>query len=165
MRAVTTPALMPDLFIPEELYSAQAYLTTQTLEQIVERNLREGDAVWPGIKAVVDFEWSSTNALIIEGIDITPSLVHTTYDSTKCKAVFLVDEDGDRIREVVHTRGLWDDPHAYADDLKEKEVEWVRAYSARIRLEAEKYGYPCLEVSKSADDFAALLKTLDLKID
>ena len=163
MRTVTTRDVSPKLFIPLELNTAESYLTTQTIEEIVERNIEESEAVWPGIAAVADFEWSATPALVIEGINILPHLVHSHYtDGAKCKAVFLVDEDGDRIRNTVFTRGLWDDPHKYPDSVKEREVEWVQAFSRRIKQEALKHGYPSIEVSKSDTDLTKVLEVLEI---
>lgn len=39
---------------------------------------------------------------------------------------------------------------------KNKEVEWVLLFSKRIKAEAEKYGYPCIEVTKGENDLSAI---------
>jgi len=54
------------------------------------------------------------------------------------KAIFLIDEDKDRVRNIIFTRGLWDEPNKYPDSVKEKEVEWVFAFNSYIKEEAKK---------------------------
>ena len=48
----------------------------------------------------------------------------------------------------------------YSDDVKEKEVEWVLAFSRMLVAEVEKYGYPLIETSKSDDDLTQLLTAI-----
>lgn len=93
-----------------------------------------------------------------------PHLVAQDFkDNENVKAVFLVDEDADRARNVVFTRGLWGEAHSYSDDVKEKEVEWVLNFSHRLKAEAEQHGYPWIEVEKKDTDLDVALQALNLE--
>ena len=76
------------------------------------------------------------------------------------QAVFLIDEDKDRVRNTVFTRGLWDEPQKYPDEVKEKEVEWVLAFNDYIKSEAKKYNLPVFSVDRASylDEIKKLLK-------
>ena len=62
------------------------------------------------------------------------------------KTIFLVDEDIERVRKTIYTRGLWDDADKYPDSVKDKEVEWVIAFNEYIKTEAKKYNFPVVDI-------------------
>ncbi len=81
-------------------------------------------------------------------------------DDKQIRPVFLIDEDVERIRKVVFSRGLWGDADTYSDDVKEKEVEWALLFSSRLKTEVKNYGYPLVEVEKDGNDFKKVLDVL-----
>lgn len=162
MRLVARREDYSALFTPEG-YGAERFLTEFSAEQIADMELAQGEAVWPGIKAFIEDNYTWKDGFILEGVNILPHLIKRDFAESKhIKTVFLIDEDADRIRHVVFTRGLWDDAQLYADDVKEKEVAWVLDFSRKITSEAQRCGYPCVEVSKKADDLPAVIKALGL---
>ena len=74
--------------------------------------------------------------------------------------IFLVDNNLERIRKTIFTRGLWDDADKYPDNLKEKEVEWVVAFNNFIKKEANKYNYQTIEIGNQKDYLAKILKLI-----
>lgn len=161
MKLVARRVDHPDLFTPEG-YDAERFLTEFSAEQIAAMEREGADAVWPGIKSLID-DGSWAEGCIIEGVDIAPSLIARDFkDNPHVKSVFLVDEDADRIRDIVFTRGVWDVANSYPDSVKEKEIEWVKIFSRKIQIEARQYGYPCIEVSKSDTDVAKVLMALKI---
>lgn len=160
MRTVARRTDFPKLFNPEG-YTAERFLNEFSAEQIVKIEMDQGEAVWPIIKKFIQEDYTWEEGFIVEGIGLLPHLIAKDLKNKKnIRAVFLVDENADRIRHVVFTRGLWDDAHTYSDDVKEREVEWASLFSHKIKKEAEKYSYPCIEVKKSKDDLQAVLKAL-----
>lgn len=161
MQAVADRKTFPKLFNPEG-YNAERFLTEFSAEQIAQMEMDQGDLVWIGVKKVIEQNtWE--DGFVIEGVNILPHLVAKDFGgNADVKAVFLVDEDADRMREVVFTRGLWDDAHTYSDSVKEKEVEWASLFSHKLKAEVEKYGYPWIEVKKNENDLQAVLKVLEL---
>ncbi len=122
------------------------YLSKNTAKQIVKNQNEESRDVWKGVKAIIetDYVWGS---FIIEGVAILPHLVaKMTQRKKEIKAIFILDEDIDRIRKTIFTRGLCDDADKYPDKLKEKEVEWVLEFNKFIKSEAKKYGLPVVVV-------------------
>lgn len=163
MRVTARREDMPKLFTPEG-YTAEKFLTEFSAEEIVRMEMEQGEAAWIGIKKIIEDDYTWKDGFVVEGVNILPHLVKKDFgDDKNVKAVFLVDEDADRTRHVVFTRGLWDDANTYSDDVKEKEVEWSLLFSHKIKSEAETHGYPCVEVTKNHNDLESVLKVLDLK--
>lgn len=152
----------PALF-DEEGYTAERFLTEFSAEQIVKKEMNQAEEVWPAVKMLIDNEYTWNEGFIIEGVSILPHLVAKDFqNATNIKTVFLIDEDADRILDVALQRGIWDDAATYSDEVKRKEVEWVRLFSHIIREEASHYGYACIEVEKQKNDLHVLLTTLGL---
>ncbi|MEZ4753035.1 MAG: AAA family ATPase [Bdellovibrionota bacterium] len=163
MRATANRADMPKLFNPEN-YSAEKFLTKFTAEEIVDLELEQGDATWIGIKTFIEDDYVWSEGFIIEGVNILPNLIARDFKaSSSVKGIFLVDGDEDRTREVVYTRGLWDNADRYSDNVKEKEVEWSMLFDKKIRNLAKEYDYPCIEITKSSKDLQSVLAALDLQ--
>ncbi|PIR41569.1 MAG: hypothetical protein COV31_00465 [Candidatus Yanofskybacteria bacterium CG10_big_fil_rev_8_21_14_0_10_46_23] len=148
MRAVVDRDKFPKLFNPEG-YDARRFLTEFSAEEIANMEMEQGEETWVGIRKFIEDDYTWGKGSIIEGVNILPHLVARDFkDDKEIKAIFLVDEDADRMKEVIYTRGLWDDAGTYPDDLKEKEVEWATLFSHKLKSEVEKYGFPYIEVQK-----------------
>lgn len=148
----------PNIFSTKD-YSAEDFLS-KTIEEIVQAEIEEAKETWKAIISLINesYPWKY---FIIEGIAILPSLVKQyTNNNKKIKTVFLVDEDADRIKEVVFTRGLWDDAKTYPDHLKDREIEWALAFSHMLKEESEKYGFPSVEVTKDDSDLERVIEAL-----
>lgn len=148
MRKIVRKEDFPKLFSLSEATPEMAveFLTTNTSKEIVKFVNEESGDVWKGVKALIetDYVWES---FIIEGIAILPHLVKKLpAKNKKIKAVFLVDDNIERVRKTIFTRGLWDDADKYSDNVKEKEVEWVMAFNKYIINEAKKYNFPIVKI-------------------
>jgi 2-phosphoglycerate kinase len=162
MRLVAKREDYPKLFDPKD-YTAERFLTEFSAEQIANMEMAQAEAVWPGIKNFIEDDYAWKQGCVIEGVSILPHLIAQDFANNKnIKPVFLIDEDADRIRQVVFTRGLWDDAHTYSDDVKEKEVEWTLLFSHKLKTEVEKYNYPWVEVNKSDNDLSAVLSAVEI---
>lgn len=150
----------PNLPLPEGYDTADKFLTHFSAEEIVDMEFAQGKDVWPGIKYLIEEEYAWKEGVIIEGVNITPELAHEYKDTENVKVIFLVDEDADRLREVVYSRGLWDKADTYSDDLKPKEIEWAILFSKKLMDEAKKYGYSHLEIEKNSNDIDKIIKIL-----
>lgn len=118
MRATVPPAEYPALFKHQGM-SGEEFLTTYAAEEIVQSEIDQAEETWRGIVTLVKepYPWKS---LIVEGVAVLPHLVVQDFkNNEKVRAVFLVDADADRIKDVVFTRGLWDDAKTYSDSVKE----------------------------------------------
>ncbi len=162
MRLVANRNDYPKLFSPEG-YTAERFLTEFSTAQIADMEMEQGEAVWPGIKKFILDDYTWRDGFIIEGVDILPHLIAKDFVNEKqIRPIFLIDEDRDRISDVLFTRGLWGDAHTYSVDLKEKEIEWVLLFNQRLKTEVGKFGYPLIEVKKHNDDLQAVLKALGI---
>lgn len=162
MRGVVSKKDFPKLFIPEET-TADIFLNKYSTEEIVKSEFEECEEDWIGMKTFIEDEYNWTRGFIMEGTHILPHLVAKGFTgSADIRTVFLVDENEDRIRDVVFKRGLWDEAHKYSEDVKEKEVKWVCLFSKEIKEEARKYNFPVIEVEKRNESLEAILKVLKL---
>lgn len=162
MRSATNQKDTPGLFRFAG-YTPETFLAKYTPQQTADREYAQSIETWSGIKNFIDVDYTWSNGFIIEGIAILPHLVAGDFrNDGRVKAVFIDDEDEDRMKQVVYTRGIWTHAKDYSDEAKEKEVLWAKIFSQKIQTEAEKYGYPCVAVEKNETDVAKVLKALRL---
>jgi 2-phosphoglycerate kinase len=160
MRKVARRADHPKLFNPDG-YTPERFLLEFSSDEIVRIELQQGEAVWTGASAFIKQEWTWTKGFVVEGVNILPHLVARDFiNDPQVEAVFLVDDDVERIRRVIYARGLEAPANSYSDDVKDKEVEWVTLFNRRLRADTTRYGYPLVEVQKSAADLDAVLAVL-----
>lgn len=148
MRKIVKKEDFPKLFFYSEATPEMAveYLSKNSAEKIVKHVNDESMDVWKSVKSLIetDYAWGS---FIIEGVAILPHLVEKLSIKNKdIKVIFLVDDDEERVRKTIFTRGLWDDADKYSDSVKEKEVEWVMAFNKYITKEAKKYNFPIINI-------------------
>lgn len=162
MRGVLKEDDCPVLFRNKNI-SGKEFLKKYSASEIVHREIEEAEETWEGVKAFIKNSYPWKN-FIVEGVAILPHLIVQDFkENLSIKPIFLIDEDADRIREVVFTRGLWDDARTYPDEVKEKEVEWALLFSHGLRKEAEQFGYPIVDVEKQEKDLAVVLNALNLE--
>jgi len=148
MKEIVDRRNYPELF---RLYEpnpkmAVEIFTSNSAKEIVKNQNKESSEVWKGVKALIetDYVWGS---FIIEGIAILPNLVKKLHIKNKqIKTFFLIDDNVERIRKTIFTRGLWDDANKYPDSVKEKEVEWVLEFNKYILAESKKYNFPVIKI-------------------
>lgn len=148
MRKIVRKEDYPALFFHSGAKSDMAveFLTHKSEEDIVKHQNDESLEVWKGVKALIetDYVWGS---FIVEGVAILPRQVHEIMlINKKVKSFFLIDENKERVRDIIFTRGLWDDADKYLDSVKEKEVEWVFAFNNWIKDEAKNYNLPIISI-------------------
>ncbi len=165
MRKLVGKKDYPSLFLHADSTSEMGvdFLNNNSPNEIVEIVNKEGEDVWKGVKALIetDYVWGS---YIIEGVAIIPKLVLEFAKKNKnVNVLFLVDEDINRVRDTIFTRGLWNEAKTYPDDVKEKEVEWVIEFNEYIKKEAKKYGFPVVNVGNRMDYINEVKKLIDEK--
>ena len=162
MREIVRKEDYPNLFQHGNESSDRAveFLTHNTAEQIVEHQNKESEDVWKGVFGIIegDYVWA---AFIIEGVAVLPKLIANQKWSDKkdIKAIFLIDEDKERVRNTIFTRGLWNKAENYPNSVKEKEVEWVFAFSEYIKKDAKKYNLPVVSIG-NRDNYIEEVKLL-----
>lgn len=160
LRGVVKRSELPKLFNPEG-FDGEKFLTHFSATEIAQMEFSQSEAVWPGIKAFIDSDYTWVNGLIIEGVNILPKLVHKDFaDMKNVKAIFVNDNNKDRIHATIHRRGLWDAADKYPDYVKEKEIEWVLEFSKILKQQAYKFNYPWLELEKNENDINSLFKII-----
>lgn len=157
MRRIVKKEDFPQLFhLDEKEITAEKYLSSHTPQQIIDSQNAESEDVWKGVEALIDTDYVWKD-YIIEGVAILPSLVKS-IDISKhnIKPVFLIDENKERIKNTIYTRGLWDDANTYSDEVKEIEVEWTVLFNKYIESETKKYGYKVYKIEERESFFNKL---------
>jgi len=152
----------PELVLPEGAETAESFLTKFSVEEIADMELAQGKDVWPAVKYLIEEDFGWKEGVIIEGVNITPDLVSEYKDAENIHPIFLVDEDADRMRHIVYTRGLWSSARNYSDELKPKEVEWAMLFSKKLKESAKKFDFPCVEIEKGSDDLKRVIEILEI---
>ena len=163
MRKIVREKDFPNLFAHSEATPEMAveFLSKKSAKEIVKHQNDESLDVWKGMKALIetDYVWGN---FIIEGVAVLPHLVKKlSVENKEIKVVFLVDDNVERVRKTIFTRGLWDDADKYPDDVKEKEVEWVIEFNNYIIKESKKYSFPVVKIGdrrKYIDKIKELIK-------
>ena len=159
MREIVRKEDYPNLFQHEDDSTDKAveFLTHNTAKEIVEHHNKENEDVWRGVVGIIegDYVWGD---FIIEGVAILPKLVvNQGWNNKKdIKVVFLIDEDRERVRNTIYTRGLWNKAENYPDNVKEKEVEWVFEFNNYIKHESKKYNLPMVNIGNRKDYIAEI---------
>ncbi|HMS25286.1 MAG TPA: hypothetical protein PKB15_06355 [Acidimicrobiia bacterium] len=163
LRAVATREKYPKLFTWED-YDGFQYLNEYPADELADREFAKSEAVWLGVRKFIKEDYTWNDGFIIEGDDILPHLVAQDFsDVSNVKAVFIGDDDIERVRNVVFTRNfVGDDVSTYSDDVKEKEVEWILNYGKKLKNQVLKYTMPWVEVDKSEHDLEKVLTALEL---
>lgn len=159
LQATVSREKYPALFNAE--MSAEEFLQKFTKDKIVEMENAQSQAIWDALSVFINdpYPWRS---LIVEGVAILPEFVKNLKTDKKVLPFFLVDEDEDRMREVIYNRGLFAAAREYSDSVKEKEIEWCFEFSKQLKTECEKYGFETLEVTKNDSDFDKVIKLTNL---
>lgn len=161
MRKIVRREDYPNLFLHANATSnlATEYLTNNSAKEIVSHQNQESQDVWKGTRAFIetDYVW---NSFIIEGIAVLPELISQLKEKENIVPIFLIDDNIERIRKTIFTRGLWDDADKYPDSVKEKEVEWVIEFNNFIKKEAKKHNYSVIEIGNQKDYLSKIEKLI-----
>jgi 2-phosphoglycerate kinase len=149
MRKIVKEEDFPNLFLHSDATSEMAadFLSSKSAKEIVMHQNTESIDVWEGVSALIktDYVWGD---FIVEGVAVLPNLVkELSVENKKMIPIFLIDNNVERIRKTIFTRGLWDDAEKYPDSVKEKEVEWVLEFNNYIIRESKKYDFPVVEIA------------------
>lgn len=153
MRKTTTSIENAKDLFHFDLVDPVEYLNSHTAQEVVDQINLENKYVWNGVLDFIE-EGSFGDSYLIEGMAVIPELVSklARYNN-KVKPIFLVDDDVDRLRDVIYTRGLWDAAFRYSDSVKGKELEWVVLCNEWIKKECLKYGMPVVETTADSDKY------------
>jgi len=160
MRTIADRRAHPKLFNPEG-HEAESLFNAFSAEQLVEIEIGQGEAAWAGILALISRDYTWPQGFVVEGVNLLPHLI-TRDAPPDTRTLFVTDADPDRMREVVFTRGIWDEAGRYPDSVKEKEFAWVLQYDAWLKAQALAHGFPVVALRKDASDLGRILEALKL---
>jgi 2-phosphoglycerate kinase len=161
MRTVADRRSHPKLFNPEG-HGAESLFAAFTAAQLVEIEIGQGEAAWTGIQALIERDYTWPQGFVVEGVNLLPHLIRRDFGGgSGVRAVFVTDAEPARIREVIFTRGIFDEAGRYPDAVKEKELAWVLQYDAWIKDQARAHGFPVVALGKDGKDLSRILAALE----
>ena len=153
----------PDLFVDKDI-TAEEYYAKYSSQEVAELERRQSVGTFEMFKGWIQYHYP-WNSFILEGVNIIPEFVELVLKEQwfdgKVIPIFLVDQDEDRIRDVVFNRGLWGPAKSYSDSVKEKEFEWVSIFANKVIQDSRKHGYPIFEVDKTDSEFLKILEYIN----
>ena len=155
MRRAAKREDFPQLF-PMEDSNAERFFATFSAQEIVQMEIKQGEAAWTGIVEFIENDYTWNDGFIIEGVNILPHLVHRDFaERSNIKTIFVKRSCAESIRKVIFERGIC---NTDSPKVKEKELEWVILFDENIQQQAAEYGFCLLEMHKNEDDFNDLLR-------
>jgi 2-phosphoglycerate kinase len=162
MRTVANRRDHPTLFNPEG-HDAESLFNSFSADALVEIEVGQGEAAWTGIRALIERDYTWPQGFVVEGVNLLPHLIRRDLgDAADVRGVFVTDAEPSRMRDVVFTRGIWDEAGRYPDSVKEKELAWVLRYDAWLREQALAHGFPVVALHKDDKDLGRILEALKL---
>ncbi|WP_395015988.1 hypothetical protein [Dongia sp.] len=160
MRTVADRRTHPKLFNPEG-YGAEALFDAFSAEQLVAIEVDQGEAAWTGIRALIERDYTWPQGFVVEGVNLLPHLIRRDFGGgSDVLGIFVTDAEPARIRDVIFSRGIWDDAGRYPDSAKEKEFAWVLQYDAWLKAQAGIHGFPVVALDKDGKDLNRILGAL-----
>lgn len=151
MKTLVSKKDFPHLFNFEDITAEEHYKKYSIDETINLEELRDKE-VFKGVKTFVEknLNW---DLFIIEGISVHPEFI-SELESKNCKVfpVFLIDNNKDRIKKILHTRGLWDDAHKYKDWIKEIEQKYLEKTNFHYLEACKKLKIPFFEIKEDRNE-------------
>jgi hypothetical protein len=96
-------------------------------------------------------------------VNLLPHLIRRDFGAAAdVRGVFVTETDPKRMREVIFTRGIWDDAGSHPDSVKEKALAWVARFDAWLKDQARAHGFPVVALRKDAHDLGRILEALRL---
>lgn len=162
MRTVADRRTHPKLFNPEG-YGAESLFNAFSADALVEIEVGQGEAAWTGIRALIERDYTWPQGFVVEGVNLLPHLIGRDFaDAADVRCVFVTDAEPERMREVIFSRGIWDEAGRYPDSVKEKEFAWVVQFDAWLKEQALAHGFPVVALRKDAGDLGRILEALRL---
>jgi len=134
------------------------YLYSQySAKEIVDFYYAEAETVWPAIKSIISYAIQDDHNIVIEGYQITPTLLHTITASEleNIKTLFLYKKDKQLIAEALinsKTPSDWAKKKTKDHDTFYKISEMIKFFGDRTKKEAEQYGFPTFNMDTDFED-------------
>lgn len=162
MKYIGDPKKAPMVFDSSN-HTAESYHEAYTAQDIINNDTQQSIEMWPYLKDFLKTDYSWTEGFILEGVNILPQIIANDLPNLKnIKALFIIDEDMKRARDVIYSRGIWYAADTYPDHVKEKELLWVELATRLMKEDCKKHNLPCLSIEKSENDLARALALLGL---
>ncbi len=128
----------PGLFLLDKdtVKDPASFLRTISLEDLISRVSKESEAVWEGVLERINLV-RDNERLIIEGVAILPSKVAALQKSdNRVQTLILTNNNLELIGKTIRIRGLGGEPDIFSEQLKQKQINWVRASNQKYEKEA-----------------------------
>lgn len=127
-------------------------------KEVLLEDIKNNEEIWKGVERFVrsPFPW---DGVIVEGVAVLPHLVASL--DIKVNPIFIIDTNEERITETIYQRSLLPWIQTKTEEQCKKRVAYIIEFNSFIKKEAEKYGFPVVEVSKSNQDIEIVLGLLD----
>lgn len=151
MKTMVSKEEYPNLFKFTNTTAEEHYKKYSIQDTINFEDLRDRE-VFNGVKKFIlkNDEW---DLFIIEGISLHPKFISELKNKKlEIYPIFLIDNNKDRIREILFTRGMWGDADTYEDWVKEIEQKYLIEINSRIMNDCKTLGLNYFEIKNNRQD-------------
>ncbi|MCT4617039.1 MAG: hypothetical protein N4A38_02400 [Candidatus Gracilibacteria bacterium] len=151
MKTLVSKKDFPNLFNFSDITAEEHYSNNYDIKKSIKSEQKRDADVFKGVKSFISKNkyWG---CFIIEGISIHPKdISQLESQEYKIYPIFLIDENIDRIRDILYSRGLWDKADTYEDWVKEIELEYLIQTNAYYLEECKKLNLPYFKIDKNRE--------------
>lgn len=141
----------PGLFLLDKdtVKDPALFLGTISLENLISRVNKESEAVWEGVLERINLI-RDNERLIIEGAAILPSKAATQQENdNRIHAFILINNNLELIEKTIRNRGLGGEPDMFSEQLKQKQINWVRISNQEYKEEAYENKLEIIDVNNT----------------
>jgi len=128
----------PGLFLLDKdtVKDPAMFLATVSLEDLINMVRRESEDVWQGVLERIGIV-KGDERLVIEGVAILPSKAAALQkNDNRVQVLILTNNNLKLIERTIRIRGLGGKPDIFSEQLKQKQINWVRASDQKYKEEA-----------------------------
>lgn len=151
MKTLVSEKEYPSLFNFSNITAEEHYSNNYDVDKSIKLEQKRDEDVFKGIKSFIinNNDW---DFYIVEGISIHPkNISELQLLNFEIFPIFLIDNDKDRIKNILYSRWLWDKADKYQDWVKEIELEYLIKTNLYYKQELEKLYLPYFEVQVDRD--------------
>jgi 2-phosphoglycerate kinase len=164
MKNIISKKDFPNLFHFSNI-TAEEYYKKHTINETIKLEKLRDKEVFKGIKTFIEknHNW---DLFIIEGISIHPEFISKLKSKNyKIYPIFFIENNEERIKNILYTRGLWGDAKTYEDWVKNIEQKYLLKTNSHYLKNCKKLKLPYFEIDKNRNKtIKKIIKHLDSKL-
>ena len=163
MRETESKIDSPALFYFEKSMIGEPadFLRKISLMSLIRAVDKESKEVWRGIEKTIFKKDNDKKSIIIEGVAVLPKEAAAIMKcNNNIKAFILVNSNSKFIEDTINNRGLGGKPNLFPEELKQKQIKWVKKSNKIYKERAQINGLDIIDVNDH-DHISKIIKLIN----